>query len=162
MKGLLLKCESNPAQVLSEMLSFLNNEEYSFNLVFVDLTADKEDEFFDVESFTSDMAKKMIFHPSLKRFIIALDLFVSKKQNYFDDVETFRDFLNSDYFLSLHIIDCSRIAIFCKNQSILAKIKLTFLQYSLENMSIKEIETVPLNTEMASYARNTSTCMWNI
>lgn len=163
MKGLLLRCgESNPTLVLSAMIDFLNSEEYYFNLAFLDLTADKEDEFFDVESFTSEMAKKMIFHPSSKRYIIALDLFVSERKNYYDDVETYGDFLNSNYFLSLHILDCSKVAIFCKNESILAKIKSTFLQYSLENMSIKEIEMIPLNVEMASYARNTSTCMWNI
>ena len=161
MKGLFLKYDGNEAKLLSKMLSFLDSHEYNFYIAFDDLASDIEDEFWDVEFYTSDMAKKMIFHPSSKRYIIALDLFVSERKNYYEDIETYSDFLNSDYFLSLHILDCYKIAIFCKNVSILDKIKSIYKQFSLDNMC-KEIETVPLNTEMASYPSNSSTSLWNL
>lgn len=161
MKGLLLKYDGDQTK-LSEMLRFLDSNEYNFYIAFDDLASNEKDEFWNVESYTSDMAKKMIFHPSSKRYIIALDLFVSERKNYYADVETYSDFLNSDYFFSLHILDCSKVAIFCKNESILVKIKAIYMQFSLDNIFVKEIETVPSNIEMASYSSNSSTCLWTI
>lgn len=161
MKGLLLKYDGDQTKLI-KMLSFLDSLEYNFYIAFDDVASDIKDEFWNVESYTPDMAKKMIFHPSSKRYIIALDLFVSKRKNYYDNIETYSDFLNSDYFLSLHILDGSKLAIFCKNESILDKIKEIYMQFSLDNMLVKEIETVPLNIEMASYASNSSTCLWTI
>lgn len=160
MKGLLLEYDGNLEKLLSEMLGFLNRNEYNFNIAFDDLSSDKEDEFWDVQSYTSDLAKKMIFHPSSNRFIIALDLFVSERENYHDDIGTYNDFLKSDYFLALFILDNSKIVVFCKNEVILSKINEISLQATLGKISIKKIETVPLNIEMTSYASNSSTCLW--
>ena len=162
MKGLLLKYDGNQEKLLSEMLNFLNTHEYNFHIAFDDLASNTKDEFWDVESYTSDMAKKMIFHPSSNRIIIALDLFVSERKNYYEDIETYRDFLNSDYFLSLHVIDGSKIAIFCRNETILDKIKAIYMQFTLNAGIVKEIETVPLNVEMTSYSNDLSICLWTI
>ncbi len=41
------------------MLSFLDSYEYNFYIAFNDLASDIEDEFWNVESYTLDMAKKI-------------------------------------------------------------------------------------------------------
>ncbi len=87
---------------------------------------------------------------------------MSERKNYYEDIETYRDFLNSDYFLSLHVIDGSKIAIFCKNETILDKIKAIYMQFTLNAGIVKEIETVPLNVEMTSYSNDLSICLWTI
>ena len=54
MKGLLLKYDGNQEKLLSEMLNFLNTHEYNFHIAFDDLASNTKDEFWDVESYTSD------------------------------------------------------------------------------------------------------------
>ena len=102
------------------------------------------------------------FHGEHEMNLFWEEEFNSERKNYYEDIETYRDFLNSDYFLSLHVIDGSKIAIFCKNETILDKIKAIYMQFTLNAGIVKEIETVPLNVEMTSYSNDLSICLWTI
>lgn len=159
MKGLIINTYEGQLNC-QDLISFLNQPEYIFNVSLWDITTYNEGESYpeDIE-FTSDMAKKFIFEDK-NVIIIALSLFVSKQKEYSMEIETYEDFLRSEYIVSIHILDCYKFAIFSKDESILQRIKENFIKKDLENKTLKEIDFIPLDTEMSAYALSSETCLW--
>jgi hypothetical protein len=61
------------------------------------------------------------------------------------EIKTYEQFIKSQYFLAIIIIDHRNIEICCKDEDLLVKIKCNFLNSSLENKRFEVLFHIPAN-----------------
>ena len=83
------------------------------------------------------------------------EIFIRNKSSLKADIETYNDFINSEYDLSLIIIDRRNIEICSKKHEYLNEIIEKFSECNLENKKIKLLENINLNAKLKCWRQKT-------
>lgn len=117
-------------------------ESYGKSTIIIDLN--------NIDYISSDFAKEELFTKNNEIFPEFIDLYIGFN-NSKSSIKTYKDFVNSNYFLSVIIIDHRNIEICSKNEKLLNMIKDNFMLSELNNKRIKELVNIPLNSVLSSW-----------
>ena len=108
-------------------------------------------DYNDLDYIDSESAKKELIYDNSEVYPEFLELFISKTNENIYNLKSYNDFIKSDYFLSLVIIDHRNIEICCKDAQLLEKIIENFKKSTLENKKIIVLEKIRLDAVISAY-----------
>lgn len=113
------------------------------------------DEFENINhTITSDFFKKNIINNKRSIYPEFCELFISYKKNIKQECSTYKDFLNSKYYMAINIIDHRNIEICCKDDELLQKIKNNISKSNLENKQIIKINEIDYDANLSIFRGN--------
>ena len=108
-------------------------------------------DYNDLDYIDSESAKKELIYDNSEVYPEFLELFISKTNENIYNLKTYNDFIKSNYFLSLVIIDHRNIEICCKDAQLLEKIIENFKKSTLESKKIIVLEKIRLDAVISAY-----------
>ena len=108
-------------------------------------------DYNDLDYIDSESAKKELIYDNNEVYPEFLELFISKTNENVYNLKSYDDFIKSNYFLSLVIIDHRNIEICCKDAKLLGKIIENFRKSTLESKKIIVLEKIRLDAVISAY-----------
>ena len=108
-------------------------------------------DYNDLDYIDSESAKKELIYDNSEVYPEFLELFISKTNENICNLKSYNDFIKSDYFLSLVIIDHRNIEICCKDTKLLENIIENFKKSTLENKKVIVLEKIRLDAVISAY-----------
>ena len=108
-------------------------------------------DYNDLDYIDSESAKKELIYDNSEVYPEFLELFISKTNENIYNLKSYNDFIKSNCFLSLVIIDHRNIEICCKDAKLLEKIIENFKKSTLESKKIIMLEKIRLDAVISAY-----------
>lgn len=108
-------------------------------------------DFNNLEYIDSEIAKKELIYDDCEVYPEFSKLFISRSSEKTHDLKFYGDFIKSDYFISLVIIDHRNIEICCKDIQVLEKIIKKFKESNLENKRVNVLENIRLDAVILAF-----------
>ena len=153
MLGAVLTYKGRDKNIIKTLLSGIETKNLHFNLVYWESygKCNSDYDFNSEVKVNSEIIKKELFKDKTEIYPEFIELFIGYEQNYFFEPVFYKDFIESNYILSLVIIDRIHIEICCKEENILKKILENFGNTNLENKKIDILENIRLDASITSY-----------
>lgn len=119
-------------------------------------------DFNNLEYIDSEIAKKELIYDDCEVYPEFLELFISRSSEKTYDLKIYDDFIKSDYFISLVIIDHRNIEICCKDIQILEKIIKNFKESKLENKRVNVLESIRLDAVILAFRSKKEISIYDI
>lgn len=155
MEGLILRFNGRTRNIIRELLNGVDILELEFDIShwesFGDDLDGSEFDFNNIEKIPSDLIKNKVFiedhlvHPEFMEFYIRKNGTKSKK------IYFYKDFLESDYLVSIINCDYRNVEIFSKDEAILERVKNNFSTLDLDNKRIRELDNISLNAVLQAW-----------
>lgn len=107
-------------------------------------------DFNEIEEIDSEFAKNELIYKDTIVYPEFIELFICKNGDKYEEIHTYKDFKNSNYFLSIILIDHNVIEIYCKDEKLLEQIKLNCIESSLKIKLYTEINNICDEAKMYS------------
>lgn len=119
-------------------------------------------DFNNLEYIDSEIAKKELIYDDCEVYPEFLELFISRSSEKTYDLKFYGDFIKSDYFISLVIIDHRNIEICCKDIQVLEKIIKNFKESNLENIRVNVLENIRLDAVILAFRSKKEISIYDI
>lgn len=155
MIGLIMRFEGRTKNIIKELLNDFKYDEYEFDIShwesFGDDVSTPKCDFNEMDVISSVLIKNKIFAENNKINPEFMEFYVRKIGTKSKNVYYYKDFLESDYFLSIINCDYRNIEVFSKDSKLLEKIKKNYLLLDLNNKTIKEIQQINPNAILQAW-----------
>lgn len=146
MKALILRFENRVDNIVKELLNGIDYSGLEFDISHWESYGDdiegSEYDFNYMDNIPSEIIKRKIIMENNRVNPEFMELFIRKIGTMPKKIYYYKDFLESDYLISIINCDHRNIEIFSKYETLLEKMKDNFLRLNLENKYIKEIEHI--------------------
>lgn len=146
MKALILRFEKRVENIVKDLLGGIDYSELEFDIShwesFGDDLDGSEFDFNIMEEIPSEIIKRKVFVENNRINPEFMELYIRRTGSTSKQIYYYKDFLDSEYLISIINCDYRNIEIFSKDEMLLQKIKDNFLKLNLDNKHIKEIEDI--------------------
>lgn len=163
MVGVILKFDNWSKNIFKVLFKDIDISSWNLNIKYWEsygnstMTCDYNDLYY----IDSDRAKKELIYDDSEIYPEFLELFIGKKNEKIYNLKYYNDFIKSDYFLSLIIIDHRNIEICCKDVQLLKKIIKNFKKSILENKKIIVLDKIRLDAVISAYRSDEEINIYN-
>ena len=153
MVGTLLKFDNWSENIFRVLFKDIDISLWNFNINYWESYGDSTmtNDYNDLDYIDSENAKKELIYDNNEVYPEFLELFISKTNENICNLKSYNDFIKSDYFLSLVIIDHRNIEICCKDTKLLENIIENFKKSTLENKKVIVLEKIRLDAVISAY-----------
>ncbi len=153
MVGVILKFNNWSKNIFKILFKDVDISSWNLNIKYWESyrNATMPNEYNDLDYIDSESAKKELIYDNNEVYPEFLELFISKTNENPYNIKTYNDFIKSNYFLSLVIIDHRNIEICCKDIKLLKKIIENFKESILENKRIIILDRIRLDAVISAY-----------
>lgn len=149
MVGAILKFEGYCDNIFRILFRNINIEKYYFTIQFWESYVPGTINFDDEDIILSKSTKDDLFSKETKVFPEFLELFLSC-EDVISEVDDYKTFLSSKYFMSIIIIDHKNIEICCKLDSLLSDVINNFQDSKLKNKKIRILYDIQMKAKLLS------------
>ena len=153
MVGTILKFNNWSKNIFKILFKDIDISSWNLNINYWESYGDSTmtNDYNDLDYIDSENAKKELIYDNNEVYPEFLELFISKTNENIYNLKFYNDFIKSNYFLSLVIIDHRNIEICCKDAQLLEKIIENFKKSILENKKIIVLEKIRLDAVISTY-----------
>lgn len=108
-------------------------------------------DFNELDVIESELIKQELINKNSVVYPEFLEMFISNKAYYKETIKKYEDFIKSQYFISLIIIDHRNIEICCKDSIIMNQILSNFEKSELTDIKIDRLETIHQSSVLSAY-----------
>lgn len=164
MKGAVLIYEGRIKNIIKTLFNGIDIKDYFFNLSYWESYeySNANYDFNAEENVSSDIFKNELFKEELEIYPEFLELFVSKKECDYNEPLLYKNFIDSDYFLSIIIIDRIDIEICCKEENILKQMIENFNGIPLEDKKVMILDNIRMDASLSAYRCNNEINIYDI
>ena len=153
MVGTILKFNNWSKNIFKILFKDIDISSWNLNINYWESYGDSTmtNDYNDLDYIDSENAKKELIYDNNEVYPEFLELFISKTNENIYNLKSYNDFIKSNCFLSLVIIDHRNIEICCKDVTLLEKIIENFKKSTLENKKIIVLEKIRLDAVISAY-----------
>lgn len=153
MVGTLLKFDNWSENIFRVIFKDIDISSWNLNIKYWESYGDSTmpKDYNDLDYIDSESAKKELIYDNSEVYPEFLELFISKTNENIYNIKSYNDFIKSNYFLSLVIIDHRNIEICCKDVKLLEKIIENFKKSILENKKIIVLDKIRSDAIISAY-----------
>ena len=159
MVGLILKFEGRLRNIVKELLIDIDISNLEFDIShwesYGDDIDDSQFDFNNMEDIPSELIRNKLLiedHYICPEF---MELFIGKFGSAKKEIYYYKDFMESDYEISIISYDYRNVEIISKDESLLKKMKDNFLRLNLDNKRIKELDDIALDSVLQAWRSET-------
>ena len=153
-KGAIFKFKDHVSNILYYLLKGINLNDWCFELINWESYGEDEVsiELNKMDNIDSNFIKTKIIENKADIFPEFAEIYISSKpKNSYSNIETYADFMASNYFLTLSIIDHKTIEICCKNYDFLKKIIDNFDSLNLNKKSVVLLKQIHPESKLSPW-----------
>ena len=164
MVGTLLKFDNWSENIFRVLFKDIDISSWNLNIKYweSDGNSTMTNDYNDLDYIDSENAKKELIYDNSEVYPEFLELFIGKTNENIYNLKSYNDFIKSNYFLSLVIIDHRNIEICCKDVQLLKKIIENFKKSILENKKIIVLDKIRLDAVISAYRTSNDINIYNI
>lgn len=164
MVGVILKFDNWSKNIFKVLFKNIDISSWNFNIKYWESYGNSTmtNDYNDLDYIDSESAKKELIYDNSEVYPEFLELFISKTNENIYNLKSYNDFIKSNYFLSLVIIDHRNIEICCKDVQLLKKIIENFKKSILENKKIIVLDKIRLDAVISAYRTSNDINIYNI
>lgn len=153
MVGTILKFDNWSKNIFKELFKDIDISSWNLNIKYWESYGNSTmtNDYNDLDNIDSESAKKELIYDNSEVYPEFLELFISKTNENIYNLKSYNDFIKSNYFLSLVIIDHRNIEICCKDAQLLEKIIDNFKKSILENKKIIVLDKIRSDAVISAY-----------
>ena len=159
MVGAILKFDNWSKNIIKLLLNDIDVASWSFYIQYWESygESDLEHDFNKMKTIKSNLFKQEILYKNQEIYPEFLELFAKRKTHSTKHIRTYKDFVDSYYFLSIVIIDHRIVEICCKDENTLKKIISNFKGSDLNNKQVSVLTRIKEESVLLSYRSITET-----
>lgn len=164
MVGVILKFDNWSKNIFKVLFKNIDISSWNLNIKYWESYGNSTvtNDYNDLDYIDSESAKKELIYDNSEVYPEFLELFVGKTNENIYNLKSYDDFIKSNYFLSLVIIDHRNIEICCKDVQLLKKIIENFKKSILENKRIIVLDKIRLDAVISAYRTSNDINIYNI
>ncbi len=164
MVGAVLKFDNWSKNIFKVLFKDIDISSWNLNIKYWESygNATMTNDYNDLDYIDSESAKKELIYDNSEVYPEFLELFISKENEKIYNLKSYNDFIKSNYFLSVVIIDHRNVEICCKDVQLLEKIIENFKKSILENKKIIVLEKIRLDAVISAYRSNKEINIYDI
>ena len=153
MVGVILKFDNWSKNIFKVLFKNIDISSWNLNIKYWESYGNSTmtNDYNDLDYIDSESAKKELIYDNSEVYPEFLELFIGKTNENIYNLKSYNDFVKSNYFLSLVIIDHRNIEICCKDVQLLEKIIENFKKSTLENKKIIVLDKIRLDAVISAY-----------
>ena len=153
MVGVILKFDNWSKNIFKVLFKNIDISSWNLNIKYWESYGNSTmaNDYNDLDYIDSESAKKELIYDNSEVYPEFLELFIGKTNENIYNLKSYNDFIKSNYFLSLVIIDHRNIEICCKDVQLLKKIIENFKKSILENKKIIVLDKIRLDAVISAY-----------
>ena len=156
MVGAVLKFTGDLPNIINSLLKIFDFEQKCIDIKYWESYGDNGTlDFNEFDNLSSIQIVNELINEENEIYPEFAEIFIRNKSSLKADIETYNDFINSEYDLSLIIIDRRNIEICSKKHEYLNEIIEKFSECNLENKKIKLLENINLNAKLKCWLQKT-------
>lgn len=164
MVGVILKFDNWSKNIFKVLFKNIDISSWNLNIKYWESYGNSTmtNDYNDLDYIDSENAKKELIYDNSEVYPEFLELFIGKTNENIYNLKSYNDFIKSNYFLSLVIIDHRNIEICCKDVQLLEKIIENFKKSILENKKIIVLDKIRLDAVISAYRTSNDINIYNI
>lgn len=153
MVGVILKFDNWSKNIFKILFNDIDISLWNFDIKYWESYGESTmtKDYNNLDHIDSEDAKKELIYNECEVYPEFLELFISEFSTKKCDLKYYDDFIKSDYFMSLVIIDHRNIEICCKDIQVLEKIIKNFKESNLENKRVNVLEKIRLDAVISAF-----------
>jgi len=151
--GAILKFDKWSKNIFRVIFKNIDISLWNFNIMFWESYGNNtlSSDFNGLDNIDSNLAKQELVYYNSEVYPEFLELFLSRGNTIINPIKTYDDFIDSNYFMSIVIIDHRNIEICCKDMEVLKKIIINFSESGLENKRINILKKIKSDAIISAY-----------
>ena len=164
MVGVILKFDNWSKNIFKVLFKNIDISSWNLNIKYWESYGNSTmtNDYNDLDNIDSESAKKELIYDNSEVYPEFLELFIGKTNENIYNLKSYNDFIKSNYFLSLVIIDHRNIEICCKDVQLLEKIIENFKKSTLKNKKIIVLDKIRLDAVISAYRTSNDINIYNI
>lgn len=164
MVGVILKFDNWSKNIFKVLFKNIDISSWNLNIKYWESYGNSTmtNDYNDLDYIDSESAKKELIYDNSEVYPEFLELFIGKTNENIYNLKSYNDFIKSNYFLSVVIIDHRNIEICCKDVQLLEKIIENFKKSILENKKIIVLDKIRLDAVISAYRTSNDINIYNI
>ncbi len=153
MVGATLKFDNWSKNIFKVLFKDIDISSWNFNINFWESYGKTTmiNDYNELDYIDPTLAKKELIYDNCEVYPEFLELFLNTIKENTENITTYKDFIDSNYFMSLVIIDHRNLEICCKDSAILSKVISNFKESNLENKRVVILDSIQSEAVICPY-----------
>ncbi|QWB99713.1 DUF2691 family protein [Mycoplasmatota bacterium] len=147
MDGIVMKFDSWATNIFKILFNDIDYSNWNIEIIYWESYTNNDSDLDKSDHFI----KNHVFRIKNENIPEFAKILFSYKKVKRSTIETYEDFIESNWFMSMIIIDHRNIEICCKDKDLLKQIKKNFILSTLKNKRVTELSNIPLDAKLKAW-----------
>lgn len=157
MKSLVIKFVGRTKNIVKDLLVDIKLDDFEFDINHWESYGDdidgSDNDFNVMDDISSNMILRKVFTEDNYVCPEFMELLIRNKGTKRTAIKTYKDFIDSDYVISIINYDYRNIEIICKDDRIINKIKDNFSSINVSDKKIIEVNDISFDAELKAWRK---------